>query len=133
MKLVYIADRDNYRIAIFNENSAHMGNIDLTNRKLKPQLLRISGQTLYFMANNSFIYQMSLNDERTLKLLVSANKISTFDVLYENRIGYIDGLTQQLNIIYNNRTEHQYFAKNTNGIFPILGIFTLSAIIHFRK
>ena len=119
--LVYIADRDNYRIAIFNENSAHMGNIDLSNKKLKPQLLRISGQTLYFMANNSAIYQMSLNDERTLKLLVSANKISTFDVLYENRIGYIDGLTQQLNIIYNNRTEHQYFAKNTNGIFPGFG------------
>ncbi len=116
--LIYIADRDNFRIAIFNENSAHMLNLDFKSKNLKPQLLRISGQTLYFLANNSAIYKMSLDDDKNLKLLVSANRISTFDVLYENRIGYIDGLTQQLNIIYNNNTEHQYFTKNANGIFP---------------
>ncbi|HPB18567.1 MAG TPA: tetratricopeptide repeat protein [Candidatus Cloacimonas sp.] len=116
--MVYIADQGNYRIAIFSENSAHMRNIDLRSKMLKPQLLRTDGRNLYFLANNSAIYQIPLSNEKNLQLVASAPKISTFDILYNNSIGYIDGQTQQLNIKNNNRTEQQYFAKNTNGAFP---------------
>lgn len=115
--LIYIADEIIFGLLSLMKIPAHMLNLDFKSKNLKPQLLRISGQTLYFLANNSAIYKMSLDDDKNLKLLVSANRISTFDVLYENRIGYIDGLTQQLNVIYNNNTEHQYFTKNANGIF----------------
>ncbi|MCK9165210.1 MAG: 6-bladed beta-propeller [Candidatus Cloacimonas sp.] len=119
--MIYIADWGNSRIAIFDENTAHIHNIELKAKGLKPQLLRISGQNLYFLANDSSIYQMFLNDDSTLKMITTAEKISTFDILYEDRLGYIDGITQQLNVIYDNNYEHRYFSKNAKGIFPGFG------------
>jgi len=119
--MVYVADQGNYRIAIFSENSAHMRNIDLKSKMLKPQLLRTDGQNLYFLANNNAIYQIPLSNERNLQLVATAPKISTFDILFNNSIGYIDAQTQQLNIKNNNRIEQKYFAKNTSGAFPGFG------------
>ncbi|MEN6444443.1 MAG: 6-bladed beta-propeller [Candidatus Cloacimonas sp.] len=123
--MIYIADWGNSRIAVFDENTAHIRNIDLKSKVLKPQLLRISGQDLYFLANDTVIYKLSLTEDNTLQLVTSAGKISTFDLLYEDRVGYIDGITQQLNIIYNGINEHRYFAKNVKGTFPCFADISL--------
>ena len=90
--MIYIADWGNSRIAIFDENTAHIHNIELKAKGLKPQLLRISGQNLYFLANDSSIYQMFLNDDSTLKMITTAEKISTFDIRMKTAWGILTEL-----------------------------------------
>lgn len=118
---VYIADWANSRIAVFNENSIFMENIELREQKLKPQLLRLSSGFLYFLANDSSVYEISLADYKQMQVIAQMPKIPTFDILYEDRIGFIDGASQQLVILYNNKSEHTYFAKNAKSVFPGFG------------
>ncbi|MDY0152522.1 MAG: tetratricopeptide repeat protein [Candidatus Cloacimonas sp.] len=119
--MIYVADSGNSRIAVFNENSAFIENIDLKDQKLKPQLLRLGTGYLYFMANGNSIHEVSLADSRKISVIASIKSIPTFDVLYENRIGFIDGETQQLVILFNNKREKTFFAKNTKSVFPCFG------------
>ncbi|MDD4309340.1 MAG: tetratricopeptide repeat protein, partial [Candidatus Cloacimonetes bacterium] len=119
--MIYIADGNNFRIAVFNENSMFMENIDLKKDKLKPNLLRVRGNYLYFLANNSEVHEVLLSNYKTKKLLTRAKKISSFDILYENRLGYIDAETQQLVVKNDGRTEATYFAQNSLAKFPGFG------------
>lgn len=119
--MIYVADWGNSRIAIFNENTMFIENIELNEQKLKPQLLRLSGAYLYFLANDSLIYEVPLANTRNISKLAEMKKISTFDVLYENRIGFIDGTSQQLYILFNNKSEHKYFSKSAKSAFPGFG------------
>ncbi len=124
---VYVADWGNSRIAVFNENTAFFDNISLIGRKLKPNLLRIHSGNLYFLANGNTLYEMPLTNTKKLTLLASHKKISTFDILYDNRLGYIEGTTQQLHILFKNGIENKYFSFQSKSIFPGFG-----AISHIR-
>lgn len=115
---LYIAETGNSRISIFNENAIFIGVIELKDSKLVPQLIRIKGNSLYVLANGNSIYELSLANPQQSTLLTRDTKISSFDLMYENRIGYINAVTQQLVILHNGKTEHSYFAKNAKGIFP---------------
>jgi len=118
---VYIADQGNMRIATFGVDTTFFENIDLSAEKLKPQLLRIQGSYLYFLANNNSIFEMPLSGAGTQHkktLLANMNNISTFDLLYDERLGFVLGDNQRLVITDNNRTEHEYFARNDQAVFP---------------
>jgi tetratricopeptide (TPR) repeat protein/DNA-binding beta-propeller fold protein YncE len=122
--MVYIADKGNSRIAVFNENSAFIENIDLRKMKLKPQLLRYSNGYLYFLANNSSIHEIPLSNYKEINTIAKVKAIPTFDVLYDNRIGFIDGSTQQLIILYNNKSEKTFFSSSAKAEFPGFGNIT---------
>jgi len=124
---VYIADWGNCRIAVFNENTAFLENIDLKDRKQKPDLLRIDAGSLYILVNGNSIFEMPLTDTKKFTPLASIKKISTFDILYDKRLGYIDGSNQQLCILYNNRSENKYFSFQAKSVFP-----GFSEISHIR-
>jgi tetratricopeptide (TPR) repeat protein/sugar lactone lactonase YvrE len=119
--MIYVADWGNSRIAVFNENTMFIENIELSEMKLKPQLLRLNGAYLYFLANDSMIYEITLANVKNINKLAEMKKITSFDILYENRLGFIDGTNQQLYILHNNKSEHKYFAKSAKSVFPGFG------------
>lgn len=116
--MIYVADWGNSRIAVFNENTMFIENIELATEKLKPQLLRLSGSYLFFLANEGKIYELPLSNTKKLTPLADMKKISTFDIIYDDRLGFIDGVSQQLYVLHNNKAEHKYFAFNPKAVFP---------------
>lgn len=118
---VYIADYANFRISTFSVDTTPFEPIDLKMDKLKPELLRISGNYLYFLANGTTIYEMPLASNASRygkKKLVDEESVTTFDLLYDERLGYVNGKTQRLTIIFNNNREKQFFASNKTALFP---------------
>ena len=115
---LYVAEMGNSRISIFNENAMFLGNINLKDKKLAPQVIRLRENTLLMLANGNSIYEIPLANPQDISLIVQAAKISGLDNLYENRIGYINAITQQLVILNSGKEEHKYFAKNSKAQFP---------------
>ncbi|GAB1365985.1 hypothetical protein MASR1M36_08560 [Candidatus Cloacimonadaceae bacterium] len=125
--MIYVADWGNSRIAVFSENTMFIENIEFTAEKLKPQLLRLSGSYLFFLANEGKIFELPLSNTKKLTPLANMKKISTFDIIYDDRLGFIDGVSQQLYILHNNKAEHKYFSFNPKAVFP-----GFAKILHIR-
>ncbi|MDD2228786.1 MAG: tetratricopeptide repeat protein [Candidatus Cloacimonetes bacterium] len=116
--VLYVAEMKNYRISIFNNNMMFIGSIDLKERKLAPEVIRLKGHTLLMLANGNSIYEIPLANPQQMKPVIQDTNISGVDYLHENRIGYINAITQQLVILNDNNVEYKYFAKNTKAQFP---------------
>ncbi len=125
--LLYVADSGNSRISIFNENSMFIGNIELKESKLVPYQIRVKGNSLYMLANSNALYEIPLASPHLRNLIIQDSAISAFDLIYENRIGYINAISQQLVILNGTKVEHMYFAKNPKAVFPnFADIFQIS-------
>ncbi len=115
---IYIADQNNLRISMWSQHGVFMGHIDFKTTKLKPQKLRFYNDFIYMMANGTSLYKLPISDPQRSTLIHSLKKMNGFDILYDGRIGIIDGSSQNL-LIYNDTVlEHTYLSFNSSGSFP---------------
>lgn len=115
---IYVADRLNYRISVFSQHRTFTDNITLLNKKQSPVLLRLKGNDLYCLTDDSTILQIPLNDPKMIKKVASRKKISSFDLLDDSRIAFVDGNEQKLNIYKDKIREHYLFSKSKKANFP---------------
>lgn len=115
---IYISDSGNMRLSLWSSHRMYMDKISFKTQKLIPQQLRTDNVAIYMMANNKSLHQMPLTDLSRISTIVSLPKMNGFDLLYEGRIGIIDGQAQNLLIYFDGKLEAKYFSTNSKGTFP---------------
>ena len=131
--MLYIAEAGNDRISIFNENAMFISSIDLSEAKLSPSQIKIRNNNLYILTNNNSIYQIPIANPQQRSLVAQSESISCFDMIYENHLGYIDGISQQLVIMNGNKEELRYLSKSPQAMFPNFGKITFIAYNDWEK
>lgn len=116
--MLYISEKGNDRISVFNENAMFINSIDLSDAKLSPGQIRIKSNNLFVLTNSNSIYQIPIATPLKRTLLAQSEMINCFDIIYENRLGYIDGVTQQLVIMNGSKEELRYLSKSPQATFP---------------
>lgn len=116
--LIYIAEKTNSRITILNNETMFVGTVPLKESKLSPQKIRYANNSIYVLANGISIYEIPISNTNIKKPIVQGTKISSFDIIYENKLAWIDAATQQLVVMNNLAEEMRYFAMNKNAAFP---------------
>jgi len=117
---VYVADTENMRITKWSSHGMYLDGINLRSEGLKPSILKLNYPLLYLMANGKSLYQIDLMDNNKCSLILNLAKMSSFELLYDGRIGIWDGSNQNLLIFNNNILEHKYFAFSPKGTFPFV-------------
>ncbi len=115
---IYIADTNNSRLTLWSIHGMFMESIDYSDKKLKPTQIRLANDRLYMLANGTSLYSMPLNSLGFPRLLREFKKISSFELLYDGRIGIVDGSTQNLLIYNQDALEHTYFSFSSKADFP---------------
>jgi tetratricopeptide (TPR) repeat protein/DNA-binding beta-propeller fold protein YncE len=124
---VFIADTGNRRLSIWNEFGGYFDRIDFSSMKFSPRQLRIDGRHIYVLGNRGDLLRLDLKDlHGEPQFLARMTSITGFDLLYDGRIGVVDGIRQQLVIMapkYENGREvfvpeHRFLASKSGGEFP---------------
>lgn len=131
---IFVADKNNRRISIWNEAGEYLNGIDLSKHKLKPRQIRISADGIYILGNRGELVKILIKDN-TLVLLPIAKlpNIASFDLFEKGRIGLINRDNQQLIILdpdtskpflvqdvtqYRYVETGRYFAAQAGAAFP---------------
>ncbi|MDZ4121727.1 MAG: hypothetical protein U1C33_04860, partial [Candidatus Cloacimonadaceae bacterium] len=79
---------------------------------------------LYVMANGKSLHRFNADDLKKNQQILALQKMGSFDLLYEGRLGIIDGKSQNLLIYNDGLLEHKYFSANSKGTFPFFSAIT---------
>ncbi len=116
--LVYVAEKGNSRITVLNENAMFAGIISLKEAKLTPLQVRFGNNNIYILANGNSIYEIPISNSNVKKPVVQGAKVSCFDIIHDGRIAWIDGVKQQLVVMFNGIEEYRFFSMNKSAAFP---------------
>lgn len=124
---IFVADTENQRLSIWTEYGAYHDKLDLKRERYKPRQLRTDERHLYLLSNQGNLSRINLNDIRGgITPIAKLSSISSFELLYDGRIGIVDGNRQQLIILApvfdrgleTYVPEHRMLAYKPNGQFP---------------
>lgn len=115
---LYVADTGNRRISVFNQHDTFVKNIELQRSNQGPILLRSSGEDLYCLTSDFVILRIPLAESKRVIQMVSIKGISSFDIIADGKIAFVEKATQKLRIYKGNVREFEYFTKSSTAAFP---------------
>jgi len=130
---IFVADRGNNRISVFSEHLTFLENISLISKGQRPKLLRIYGDNLYCLSEDSMIMMHPLGERGGIRKLVAMKKISSFDLLEDGRLAFVDSQTQKLNIYSQNRRQYYFFSQDKKAEFPHFADITMLRYDPWRR
>lgn len=116
--LIYIADSGHGRIAIFSEHRMFVDNITMPEPKLKPLMLKVYGDKLYYLSNADSVYELKLNNPQKASLFVNAPGLGAFELVYDGKAALLDKQKQSIKIVGKAGKELELLAFDKKAIFP---------------
>lgn len=115
---LYVADTGNRRISVFNQHDTFSRNISLLRNTQRPTLLRSTDTDLYCLSDDSVIMKIALQGGQRPTRVASEKGISSFDIIADGRLAYVDKTSQKLKIYNGNIREYELLSRSSTGNFP---------------